>query len=328
MSRKKAKKLTIKTKLEIIPTIPFHFDSTVYKPGHFPTSDTDWVPGKRWQTMLWQGRTLGLILENKGTLMKPKVNLNVFSERKLTKDFLESVKNEIIYRFNLNLNLKEFIDNFENNPILSSIFKRLKGTRPMTHGSLYDYLVIAIMLQNAPVRRSVSMMQSLFENYGALLKYDGKELYCMWEPEVMANVPEEELRKLKIGYRAKNLIRVSEPFTKGEIDEMELRKQSSEEQKKTLLSLYGIGPQSVGYIMVDIFHRWDFLENISPWEGKILSKIIFDTEIEKPVSEKKLLKFFETYGKYKALACHYIWEDIFWKRKTQKIDWLEKEIRL
>jgi len=75
---KKAQKLKAKQKFEIIPTTPFHFDSTVYKPAHFPTSDTDWVPGKRWQTMLWQGKTLGLILENKGTLMKPKVNLNVF----------------------------------------------------------------------------------------------------------------------------------------------------------------------------------------------------------------------------------------------------------
>jgi len=28
------------------------------------------------------------------------------------------------------------------------------------------------------------------------------------------------------------------------------------------------------------------------------------------------------------LAVHYIWEDIFWRRKNEKIEWLEKEIRL
>ncbi|MBE3092340.1 MAG: hypothetical protein IMZ51_01580 [Chloroflexi bacterium] len=32
-------------------------------------------------------------------------------------------------------------------------------------------------------------------------------------------------------------------------------------------------------------------------------------------------------GKYSMLAVHYIWEDIFWRRKNEKIDWLEKEIR-
>lgn len=324
----KALKLIHKSKLTICPKPPFHFDSTIYKPGHFPTSDTEWTPGKRWQTMLWHGEALGLILENKGTLMRPEINLYVFSKRKLTKDFIKSVRNEIIYRFNLDLDLKEFINSFKHDPILEVRLKKLKGMRPMTHGSLYDYLVIAIMLQNAPVRRSVSMMQSLFENYGVLLKYDGKELYCMWEPKTLAKVPEKELRELKIGYRAKNLIRISEPFVKGEINEMELRKKSSKEQKKTLLDLYGIGPQSVGYIMGDIFHRWDFLEHISPWEGKILSKIIFNTKVENPVSEQKLVKFFEKYGKYKSLASHYIWEDIFWQRKHHKMPWLEKEIRL
>ena len=34
------------------------------------------------------------------------------------------------------------------------------------------------------------------------------------------------------------------------------------------------------------------------------------------------------YGEYSMLAVHYIWEDIFWRRKNEKIDWLEKEIRL
>ena len=328
MSRKKTKKLITKTKLEIIPTTPFHFDSTIYKPGHFSTPDTEWIAGKRWQTTLWQGETLGLLFEDKGTLMRPKINLYVFSERKLTKDFLRGVRNEMIYRFNLDLDLKEFIDSFKDDLVLGACLRKLKGMRPMTHGSLYDYLVIAIVLQNAPVRRSVSMMQSLFEKYGVLLKYNRKKLYCMWKPKVLARVSEKELRKLRIGYRAKSLIRVSEPFARGEINEMELRKKSPEEQKKILLGLYGIGPQSVGYIMGDIFHHWDFLEHISPWEGKILSKIIFDTKIDSPVSEEKLLKFFEKYGKYKALAANYIWEDIFWKRKTQHIDWLEKEIRL
>jgi hypothetical protein len=31
---------------------------------------------------------------------------------------------------------------------------------------------------------------------------------------------------------------------------------------------------------------------------------------------------------WEKLASHYIWEDIFWKRKHEHIEWLEKEIRL
>lgn len=321
-------KLMIKQTVVIIPTAPFNFDATVFKPAHFPTPDTFWQPGKRWQTALWRGIPLGLIVENKGTIASPKVNLHIFSQKKLSKEFLESVKQEIIWRFNLNLNLKGFINRFKNDKVLGPAIKNLKGMRPMTHGSLYDFLVITIMLQNATVRRSVQMIQNLFEKYGKLLEFSNKKLYCLWPAEKLAKVPEENLRKLKVGYRAKNLLRISTPFAKGEIKEIELRKKSPEEQKKILLSLYGVGPQSVSYLMLDIFHNFDFLEHVPLWERKILSKVIFNANPENPVPEEKLLKFFERYKPWRRLAEHYIWENLWWQHKKQPIPWLQKLIRL
>ena len=42
-----------------------------------------------------------------------------------------------------------------------------------------------------------------------------------------------------------------------------------------------------------------------------------------------LLQTFEQrFGKYKMLAVHYIWEDLFWRRKHEHVEWLEKLIRL
>lgn len=172
-------------------------------------------------------------------------------------------------------------------------------------------------------------MQTLFENYGTLLEFAGEKLWCFWKPEVLANASEQKLRELKMGYRAKSLIRVSEPFARGEINELELRNRKAEEQEKTLIALYGIGPASVGYIMFDVFHRWDHLKHISPWEQKIYNMIFFNKDWEKhPVSVKKMLKFFEKWKKWKSLAVHYVWEDIWWKRQNENIVWLEKLVRL
>lgn len=244
-------KLKITKTIEIVPTSPFHFDATFYKPGHFPSNDTKWEPGKRWQTMLWKGQKLGLIYENAGTKSKPKVRVRTFSNKSLTKDFLESLKQEIIWRFNLELDLADFYKDVSKDSLLSPIIKKFSGLRPMHYGSLYEYLIIDIMLQNTVVRRSVSMLQSLFQRYGDLLEYDKQKFWCYWEPKILANAEEIELRSLKVGYRAKSLIRVSEPFASGKIDELELRNKSKEEQEKILISLYGIGPASVGYIMFD-----------------------------------------------------------------------------
>jgi 3-methyladenine DNA glycosylase/8-oxoguanine DNA glycosylase len=162
-----------------------------------------------------------------------------------------------------------------------------------------------------------------------LLSYSGKELYCFWEPEVVDRATEQELRHLKVGYRAKSLKRVTEAFIRNEIDEFELRNKPREDQREALLGLYGIGPASVGYILSDVFHHLDELDHISPWEHKIYSKLFFDTEPDEPVSVDKLLGLFnERFGKYRMLAVHYIGEDLFWKRKHEDIDWLEKLIRL
>lgn len=315
--------------LEIIPTFPFNFNLTFYKPDHFPSRDCFWEPGKRWQTMLWRGEKLGLICRDFSKKGNPKIRVEVFSTKRLSSEFYESLKTEIIWRFNLDLDLRDFYKKAEKDSILAPIIRKFSGLRPMHAGSLYEYLIIGVVLQNATVKRSVSMLQALFEKYGTLLEYENQKLWCFWEPRILASIREEELRSLKVGYRAKSLIKVSQPFATGAIDELKLRKKDKEEQGETLLSLYGVGPATLGYIMVDVFHHWDYINHISPWEQKIYTKIFFNKDWKKglvPVEE--MLKFFERWGKWKALAVHYVWEDIWWKRKSEHLPWLEELIRL
>ena len=195
--------------------------------------------------------------------------------------------------------------------------------------TLYEYLVVAIVPQNATVRRSVNMMQALFERCGTLLSYDGKGLFCCWSPETLDGLTEADLRALKIGYRAKSIKRVSDAFARGEIDELRLRQQTADEQRSALLDLYGIGPASVGYILFDVFHHWDELSHISPWERRIYSKLFFDVDPASPVPVAQLLDLFERrFGEYQMLAVNYIWEDLFWRRKQGTVPWLEPLIRL
>jgi 3-methyladenine DNA glycosylase/8-oxoguanine DNA glycosylase len=321
--------LTARHVVELFPTAPFNFDATMHKPDHFPSADNAWEPGIRWQTMLWQNKPLGLKLENQGAIDQPRMALYIWSQDELSQDFLDGLADEIGYRYNLQLDLREFNRRFRDDAQLGPIIARWRGLRPACYCSLYEYLIVAIVLQNATVRRSVSMMQALDEKYGTLLAYDGQELYCSWAPEAIAGVTEEELRQLKVGYRAKSILRVTAPFARKEIDEFELRNKSREEQRKALLGLYGIGPASVEYLLSDVFHHLDELNHISPWEQKIYSKLFCDVEPERPVPVDTLLALFkERFGEYRSLAVHYVWEDLFWKRKHEYIEWLEKLIRL
>ena len=200
--------------------------------------------------------------------------------------------------------------------------------RPGHPSALYEYLIIGIVLQNATVRRSIQMFGALLDKYGTCLEFDRKNLWCFWEPGALQGVTEEELRTLKVGYRAKSIKRINDCFVERKIDELDLREKNQESQRKELLKLYGVGPATVWYLMFDVFHHWDFFNHISPWEQKIYSKLFFDQDPEHPVEVNRILEHFEKFGEYKQLAVHYIWEDLWWQRKNGQVPWLEKLIRI
>jgi 3-methyladenine DNA glycosylase/8-oxoguanine DNA glycosylase len=314
--------------IELRPTAPLHFDASMHKPDHFPSADNAWQPGVRWQTMRWEGVPLGLKFENRGTVDRPCVGLSIWAEGELSPAFLASLKAEIVYRYNLDLDLGAFYARFAADPTLGPILEAWRGLRPLSPGSLYEYLIVAIVLQNAVVRRSIQMMQTLFEAYGTPLAFDGQTLYAFWPPARLEGVSEAALRALKVGYRAKSILRVTEAFLQGQIDERALRRAPRDEQRKALLDLYGIGPASVWYILFDVYHQWDELYHISPWERKIYSKLFFDRDPEDPVPVDEILQTLDArFGEWKMLAVHYIWEDLFWRREHEPVPWLEALIR-
>ncbi|OGV97119.1 hypothetical protein A2W24_00220 [Microgenomates group bacterium RBG_16_45_19] len=315
------------TIVEIKPSAPFHFDTTFHKPAHFTSGDNYWESGIRWQTFRFLGKYLGVIFRNTGSVEIPKIEVEIYSSRPLANDLVAEFIQEIQYRYNLNFDLNHFYQHFASDTKVGPVIKKMRGLRPGHQDSLYEYLIIGIVLQNCTVRRSIQMMQILFEHYGTLLEFAGKQFWCFWDLGDLKTVPEAELRSLKLGYRAKSIKKTDDSFAKGVVNENELRQQDLDTQKTKLLNLYGIGPATVGYLLFDVFHHWDYLDHISPWEQKIYSKLIFDQDPNHPVTVRKLFSYFNRFGPYKQLVIHYLWEDLWWQRKNQPIPWLEKLIR-
>jgi 3-methyladenine DNA glycosylase/8-oxoguanine DNA glycosylase len=308
--------------------VTFHFDATVHKPDHFPSPDNAWSPGVRWQTMRWYGVPLGLKLVDAGSVDEPRLSVHVYAEHDLDASFLAGLSDEITYRYNLALDLASFYERFRNDPQLAPAIDRWRGMRPASPGSLYEYLIVAIVLQNAVVRRSIQMMQALLEARGTPLAFDGQVLYAFWTPQDLNRVTEDALRQLKVGYRARSILRVTDAFAAGRLDEFALREAPPDVRRVALLDLYGIGPASVGYILFDVYHQWDELNHISPWEQRIYSKLFFDRDSDDPLPVEQLLQALdERFGEWKMLAVHYLWEDLFWSNAREPIPWLQELIR-
>lgn len=322
----KALELSHKKSFILEPKPPYNFDATVFKPSHYPDPLKIYETGKYWFSLRLD-KSYGIKMEGLGSADKPKVRVTIFSKAELPKDGIKRVIDELSYRFEFNYDISEFYKKFKNDKVLSQFIKRWHGMHGSCAQDLYGLLMIGIFLQNTVIKRTAQMTKDMLERYGTKVKFDGKEVYEFWKPEDMAKVPEEELRKLKVGYRAKLLVKTSESFMKEKIDEYELRKLPVEEAKKKLIKLYGVGPETARILLHESLHHYRVFEHVAPWQQKIYSRLLFNKEL---APAEKIIKYIKTrWGEWAVLAASYIWEDIFWQRKQgKKIEWLEKEIRL
>ena len=80
------------------------------------------------------------------------------------------------------------------------------------------------------------------------------------------------------------------------------------------------------YLLFEVFHHYDALDYVSPWEQRIYSRLFFDEErvpAEQIIDEAK-----RRWGRWRMLAAHYLFEDLFWRRRNEPVEWLEELIRL
>ncbi len=322
----KTVKLKKQATIYIFPTTPFNFKGTFFKPSRFSSKLIQYSERNLYQGIRIGDKVFGLKVSDLSDFAKPKVKVDLYAIANISDKIKEEIKSELIARNNLDGKIAEFIEKFKSDNLLSCPIKKLKGMRPSTAYSIYEYLMVTIVLQNATVARSIQMMDNLLKMFGEKLIFANKEIFVIWKPEEMQSVSEEMLRELKVGYRAKTIKRITESFASGKINEQSLRLiKNKDEVKRELLKLYGVGPQSVSYILFGSFHFYDALDHISPWEQKIYSQLIFG---KKTVSAEHIIATSKKrWGEWCMLAMHYLFEDVFWRRREEKIDWLEEEIR-
>lgn len=170
------------------------------------------------------------------------------------------------------------------------------------------------------------MTEALLRAFGMRVFFDGKVLFAMWTPAELRNVAEQDLRDLKVGYRAKTIRRLSDAFAAGEIDEVAMRQMDPESVRRDLLKLYGVGRETARMLMEAAFHHHSAIDHLPPWEQKIYSRLFYGRSA---VAESRIIRDLNRrYGAYASLAAGYIFEDVFWRRRHEHIPWLEKEIRL
>lgn len=309
--------------LDAVP--PYSFELTMQKPASWywynPTEI--FSEGTLWTALrLSSGSDLGLRLESLGSAERPKVLLTVFSRRKLTDDEVDEAIETVSECAGLREDLRGFYAAAENDSILKYAVSDLYGMRreARPRSRILNFVILALALQNAPIKRTNQMLRLLITKYGGKMFFDNRTTYTWPTPQSIMNTRLEELtEECKLGYRAKYLKSIAEAVFRGECPSLkELAQMPFEEAKVELMKLRGIGEYSAEVILP---HPETF--PVDSWSTQIFWKLFFPGEAapSKHQAVQLVRKYAEErWGRWRSQAFVYVLCDLANLSKRLKVD--------
>ena len=114
----------------------------------------------------------------------------------------------------------------------------------------WECLVAFICSANSSIPRISDNMNSIAAEMGEPLLLDGNQGFTFPSPQRLAQAGEQELRRLRLGFRAKYVARAAELAASGELDVASLRRVSYEEAKDVLTALPGVGEKVADCVLL------------------------------------------------------------------------------
>ncbi len=253
----------------------YNFELTVRKPAGWWWSapDEKFENGTFWSATRFGGALLGLKLKSVDNLTQPIISCTVFSAKKIGEPAKQAIEKMLRRALRLDEDLTPFYNLAKKDEILKVVTKDLNGMHSVAWPELFPALILAVTLQMAPMKRSNQMMDLLVENFGEMACFDHSEIRYWPSPTRIANTNVDDLKeKAKLGYRANNLISISESLEAGFPSMDELYSMQPEEAKKKLMTLRGIGEYSAELIMPGMGFPLDV------WSAKIFG-VLFSGKV-------------------------------------------------
>ncbi len=295
--------------VELEAISPYNFELTVHKPAGWwwSTPDETFERNTLWTATRFKNVLVGLRLKSHGTMNKPRIACTVFSAKTIGKEAQQELTQMLQRALRIEEDLSEFYALAKKDDILREVVADLRGMHTVAWPELFPALILAVTLQMAPMKRSDQMMDLLMENFGDRAHFDRQIMRYWPSPNRIADASVEELRsKVKLGYRATNLVAISKALETGFPTMDELYALKPEEAKKKLLTLRGIGEYSAELVMPGMGFPLDV------WSAKIFSILLFGKESENPREAIPALKkeAEARWGKWRGYAFVYVLNDL------------------
>ena len=241
---------------------------------------------------------------------------------------VQEKENEIIFRGICKGNIKEVTEEYfdlgrnyeEIKEKLSQIDDNLKKSIDYGQGirilnqDLWETIMSFIISANNNIPRIKGIIERISAKYGKAIEYNGKIYYTFPMPEELKNVSIQEYRELGAGFRDKYLYQTVQDVLNGKIDLEKLHSKDTENVRKELLNLQGVGPKVADCILLfSSLKRFEVFP-IDVWVRRVMNELYIKKEKEDSVNKNEINELAEKkFGSLAGLAQQYLF---YWKRET------------
>ncbi len=238
---------------------------------------------------------------------KNRVRVRAFTASPLENEAERDLKDIIRTGLGADEDLAAFYAFAQDDPVLRKAVADHPGMRIGNLEDIFGGVVLAILLQMAPIERSEQMMDAVLALAGAEISFNNHTVTLWPRAEDIASLDPLLLRsKAKLGYRAERLVKAAQYLTTHPISLREPAKTPEEEAMKVLTAIPGIGKYSAAIIF------GQSTPPIDAWSVVIMSELY---DHKTPANSRQEIERVQNelaarWGKWSWLAFAYILNDI------------------
>jgi 3-methyladenine DNA glycosylase/8-oxoguanine DNA glycosylase len=236
-----------------------------------------------------------------------KVRVRAFTKSPLAAHDASELKSIIRFGLGADEDLAGFYAFAEGDPVLKIAVADHPGMRIGDLDDVFGNVILAILLQMAPIARSEKMMDDILGLAGTKISFDSHEVVLWPRAEQIAGIDPGVLRaKAMLGYRAERLVKAAQYLVDHPVSLRALAEIPEEEAEAVLTAIPGIGKYSAAIIFGQA------TPPIDAWSVVIMSELY---EGKTPVNSRAEIARVQAelsakWGKWSWLAFAYILNDI------------------
>jgi N-glycosylase/DNA lyase len=209
----------------------------------------------------------------------------------------------VAHYFALDHPLAEICDSFPKDSVMNAARDFCRGLRIIRQPK-WECLATFICSSMKQVAHIRQISLALRGRFGEQREIGNRVVYTFPSPQPLTKVSETELRRCKLGYRAKNLRATAQTVSSGKADLEAWSALPDDELRKELCALPGVGPKIANCVMLFGYERLRSFP-IDVWIERVLAQEYFSHR--KRTTAQRLRQFAETYfGEHGGYAQQYL----------------------